>query len=568
MGLTSGIGGQVQIAPGTNAPITFPVPKSLAAPTPSSIPLWFFDETIGMWKEEGTASLKAGVYKGTISRIADWNLGIPTAARAVVEGDVSCVANRAVGDVGVNIGQTKAMADENGHYRCRVPANATLPVKVIAENNGVIGAAPITIAPIGANATRVVNVTTESCPSMLEGVIVDCSNKPIAGFLQITTAQGTRLVSTSDGAFHTPIPHGEALSVIAYSLDAHLSSEVTVADVAPGDINDVGSIEVCADPRGQFTDINVGSEVVGAMTFIEGGKTLAIVSRGRVLFYDVASGTLKRSIDVSLSGKVSGGDDMLMFNQDERVMLICGASSEARVYDVATGNLLRQLGPFVEYGLLTDDGMSVIAANYSTLSRVDIATGTTVQKYSIDLRPTWQVTGYRLLGMQQGGSSFVFKVRTTGSDHLFVWDVLADSSIYDFVTYNSYKVEDFLSPNGMMYGWLTNDPEHTSASISFMELRSGTVVNTIPAVYDTSASTSYAISPNEQLFVARSSAPLGKAGLPSVRRVVNDVVEHVLALPSFTANVVGYAFDRATTMLAVSYANGKTSGNVVRFYKL
>ncbi len=50
--LTGTSGELLQIATGKKATLTLSIPSSLAASAPATIPLWFFDEAKGLWKEE------------------------------------------------------------------------------------------------------------------------------------------------------------------------------------------------------------------------------------------------------------------------------------------------------------------------------------------------------------------------------------------------------------------------------------------------------------------------------------------------------------------------------------
>ncbi len=51
-----GAGGEkLQIAPGHKVKLNMNIPQSLLASAPQNIPLWYFDETDGKWKEEGSA---------------------------------------------------------------------------------------------------------------------------------------------------------------------------------------------------------------------------------------------------------------------------------------------------------------------------------------------------------------------------------------------------------------------------------------------------------------------------------------------------------------------------------
>lgn len=67
----------LQIASGYTAQITFPIPGPLAATAPANIPLWYFDETNGMWKEQGNAQVQGGNYVGNVSHFSFWNCDYP-----------------------------------------------------------------------------------------------------------------------------------------------------------------------------------------------------------------------------------------------------------------------------------------------------------------------------------------------------------------------------------------------------------------------------------------------------------------------------------------------------------
>jgi hypothetical protein len=57
----------------TTAQIEMPIATSQLATSPTTIPLWHFDETLGYWKEEGTAIKQGTKYVGTVSHFSWWN---------------------------------------------------------------------------------------------------------------------------------------------------------------------------------------------------------------------------------------------------------------------------------------------------------------------------------------------------------------------------------------------------------------------------------------------------------------------------------------------------------------
>ena len=69
-------GARYTLAPGTTATIRIPLRTQSANP-PATMPLWFFDDTAGVWREDGTATLQGTganrYYEGPVTRVTYWN---------------------------------------------------------------------------------------------------------------------------------------------------------------------------------------------------------------------------------------------------------------------------------------------------------------------------------------------------------------------------------------------------------------------------------------------------------------------------------------------------------------
>ncbi len=74
--LESATGEKLQVAPGKTAELKTPIPASLLATSPSTIPLWYVDEQTGIWKEDGTATKVGNSYVGNVSHFSFWNCDI------------------------------------------------------------------------------------------------------------------------------------------------------------------------------------------------------------------------------------------------------------------------------------------------------------------------------------------------------------------------------------------------------------------------------------------------------------------------------------------------------------
>lgn len=76
--LVSVTGEKLQIASGSTAKISFPIPNNLAPDAPNEIPLWYLDEKTGKWMEEELAIKENGFYVGDVSHFSFWNVDVPS----------------------------------------------------------------------------------------------------------------------------------------------------------------------------------------------------------------------------------------------------------------------------------------------------------------------------------------------------------------------------------------------------------------------------------------------------------------------------------------------------------
>ena len=70
-------GESLNIAEGSTATLTFPIPQEILGNAPAEIPLWSFNENLGLWVEESVASLQGSNYVGEVSHFSFWNCDAP-----------------------------------------------------------------------------------------------------------------------------------------------------------------------------------------------------------------------------------------------------------------------------------------------------------------------------------------------------------------------------------------------------------------------------------------------------------------------------------------------------------
>ncbi len=77
MELLDDSGNPLQIKDGAEATLTLPVPSTIRNTAEPTIPMWYFDETKGIWVEEGEGKLENGSYVGKVKHFTIWNYDKP-----------------------------------------------------------------------------------------------------------------------------------------------------------------------------------------------------------------------------------------------------------------------------------------------------------------------------------------------------------------------------------------------------------------------------------------------------------------------------------------------------------
>ncbi len=66
-------GDLLQVKDGSTVKMTMQVPAEMQASAPATIPMWYFDEEVGLWQEEGIATLSGGEYTANVAHFTYWN---------------------------------------------------------------------------------------------------------------------------------------------------------------------------------------------------------------------------------------------------------------------------------------------------------------------------------------------------------------------------------------------------------------------------------------------------------------------------------------------------------------
>ena len=204
-------GQELQIADGHSARLILRIDENQMASAPSTIPLWHFDETVGYWKEEGTAVKQGSFYVGNVSHFSWWNCDAPfptvTLCLNFVNADGLPLSNVRVDLTPTNSTYPRSgLSNEQGQICGLVPANQSLTMTIYS--NSVCGGTPYsssTIGPFSANTTLPNIVINDSSilSTTVQGTLLKCDGTNATnGYVLMKYGDITSTALVTNGAFN------------------------------------------------------------------------------------------------------------------------------------------------------------------------------------------------------------------------------------------------------------------------------------------------------------------------------------------------------------------------------
>ena len=264
-------GDPLNILEGTTATIEFPVDASTSN-APNSIPLWYFDEEKGYWREEGQATKVGNTYVGEVSHFSWWNCDIPLEYINfcfTVSADNRDLANHFVQIIRNISGQIifEGYLNENGQECGLIPLNEEITINVFGTNScaDVVIHSEV-VGPFSSDTDWSITVPTlasDVLQTTLTGSAINCSGNPVVnGYLYVYNSMTTGFVNATiipleNGAFNYDYGYceGEELNAILYDFDASYASEEIPLNLLPNQTTDLGEISAC---NGEISDTFFG----------------------------------------------------------------------------------------------------------------------------------------------------------------------------------------------------------------------------------------------------------------------------------------------------------------------
>lgn len=295
--LLEGDGGQ-KLNINKTATLTTEVPNSILNTAPGEIPLWYFDEEKGIWKEEGKASLQNGKYIGEVEHFTFWNCDVPGEFTQII-GQI--FDNKGVAILKVRItdqstGATfSSWTNETGGFEGFVPQNVNLLLEIL-DICGTTVLFSQNIGPFTSDVENLgeFNISSSTNFSLVTGILVDCNQDPIENgkvFFHIPTHSFYQHTTTNAaGEFSALIPTCDLSEIELSGVDPNtgLVSATQSLQVSPN--IDAGNVLVCTS-----VDPSIGTVVItidGLTPKVFDNCTVSIQGNGYVFtYYEDLGGT-------------------------------------------------------------------------------------------------------------------------------------------------------------------------------------------------------------------------------------------------------------------------------------
>jgi hypothetical protein len=256
------------------------IPSTLQAKAPISIPLWYFNDTLGIWKEEGAALKQGNNYVGNVSHFSFWGSNVPNdfinLKLTLKNQNQELLSGYRIELKNVqNTSTSNGYTDSSGSVNGTVPPGVSLKMVVYnkcntALNTQIIG--PFTTA----TDLGVITITTPAAASIkIFGTVTKCDQEPVTnGMVDLLLEGLSYRTAISNGSYSITIERCSAapanLNAIATDIDANQQSSVTSVNVTSGSYT--ANISACGISNDQFINCKVGNDT---FSFVPANDTLS-----------------------------------------------------------------------------------------------------------------------------------------------------------------------------------------------------------------------------------------------------------------------------------------------------
>ncbi len=259
------VGKPLQLAKGKPSTLTIPVPNTMLSAAPATIPLWYFDEDLGVWIEEGVASLQNNNYVGVVTHFTPHNVDQGTAPRnppprpetiypppppplppvGNFRGSLmDCVAKTVMFGQ-IQIGQIVFDTDLFGNFSGQLPSGEHR-VSIYDDENNTLIQLDKKIKVVSGQSTDI-GVIIQPCRTTIYSVIKDCGGNYFNGYAILQYQNKKRVVLIAEGVLQAEVPHNGAKATLTFykHTTGALYTKMLELPLTPDIMLDLGTINTC-----------------------------------------------------------------------------------------------------------------------------------------------------------------------------------------------------------------------------------------------------------------------------------------------------------------------------------
>jgi len=276
-------GQDLNLAEGATAEIKVPLSSELMKNAPNSIPLSYFDENTGYWKEEGQATLRGNSYVAQVSHFTFWNCAqnFPAVSLCItlLDNNGNPIANQLFSLTHSNSSyiypNSSGQTDVNGEVCGLIPANENLVINVADFNTcGANSLYTSNLGPYNNNATEIITLTNNSLitTQKINGSLNNCNGNPISnGFVKLTYRNKTYYNLVNNGSYQVNViscTGNNAFSIEGFdNTSVQTTGEINYTFTPP--TTNLGTLSTCNNSEFIQYDIDNGAESFIALTDID-----------------------------------------------------------------------------------------------------------------------------------------------------------------------------------------------------------------------------------------------------------------------------------------------------------
>jgi len=268
--LTGTSGELLQVAAGKKAVLSFPIPSGISSSAPSTIPLWYFDEALGLWKQDGSAVRTGNNYIGEVSHFSFWNCDVP-ANFVYFDCTIVDAKNMPLPNVLVKISIVSNLengkfgyTDSSGFTKGAIPNNSSLLLEVFSDNscttpvyskNFNTGTSNISLGNI---------VIPSTVTATVSGSVANCSLEAVTNGYVLMIKNGINysfpVSSTGTFSFNTTIcDNNTEINLIGEDVAELQSGSPSTITLNSGN-NQVGILQACGTSIEQFITYTINGD--------------------------------------------------------------------------------------------------------------------------------------------------------------------------------------------------------------------------------------------------------------------------------------------------------------------